>query len=121
MKAKFLITVFMLVFASSCVFAQGGLDIYYPPTNGVYVKRLNTKPTVIYNASTTTLTVKMPAITSGKVEIYRNGVKVVDATVAAGSNFFFVLRNYGAGNYKVIVSYGNTVVYGKTMKVKQNT
>lgn len=108
----------MLVFASTCVFAQSGLDIYYPPTNGVYVKRLNTKPTVIYNASTTTLTVKMPAITSGKVEIYRNSVKVVDATVAAGANLSFVLRNYGKGNYTIIVRQKNSVVYNRSMKVK---
>lgn len=122
MKAKFLIAVSMLFFASLCAFAQSGTGHFPPPIikKNVYVKRPNVQPTVIYNATTTMLTVKMPAITSGKVEIYRNGVKVVDATATAGSNLSFVLRNYGNGNYAIIVRQENTVVYSSSVEVKKN-
>ena len=109
----------MLVFASICAFAQGGIEDQQPPILRGYVKRPNIQPTVIYNASTTTLTVKMPAITSGKVEIYRNGVKVVDVKVAAGANLNFVLRNYGKGNYAIIVKQENSVVYSSSVEVKK--
>ncbi|MBO7478812.1 MAG: hypothetical protein J6U04_12880 [Salinivirgaceae bacterium] len=60
----------------------------------------------------------MPAITSGKVEIYRNGVKVVDATAVASANLSFVLRNFGKGSYTIIVRQGNTVVYSNNVEVK---
>ena len=119
MKVKFLITSFILVSASMSVFAQGGIGDQ-PPVRSMYIKRPNVQSTVIYNATTTTLTVKMPAITSGKVEIYRNGVKVVDATAVAGANLSFVLRNYGKGNYTIIVSHGNTVIYSNSVEVKKN-
>lgn len=75
-----------------------------------------------YNASTTALTIMFPANgQSGKVEIYRNGVKVVDATATAGANLSFVLRSYGKGNYTIIVSQGNTVVYSNSVEVKRIT
>lgn len=72
-----------------------------------------------YNASTTALTVKFPANgQNGKVEIYRNGVKVVNTMATAGVNLSFVLRIYGKGNYTIIVSQGNTVVYSNNVEVK---
>lgn len=118
MKVKLFIMVFMLVFASMRALAQNGMGINFPPTQGLYSKRPHIQPTILYNSSTTTLTVKMPSITSGKVEIYRNGAKVVDASIPANATLNFVLRNYGKGNYTVVVSRGNTVVYCRSMNVK---
>jgi hypothetical protein len=63
------------------------------------------------------LTVKFPANCQGcKVEIYRNGAKVVSAN--AGATLNYVLRNYGKGNYTIVVSSGNTVVYSNSVTVK---
>ncbi|MBR3568112.1 MAG: hypothetical protein IKN94_07555 [Salinivirgaceae bacterium] len=75
--------------------------------------------TSTYNATTTTLTVRFPATSQGgKVEIYRNGAKVVSASAAAGATLNYVLRNYGKGNYTVVVSNGKTVVYSGSCNVK---
>ena len=122
MNTKLLITAFLLVFTSLSTFSQDKEYVEtknYPGMRGIQSKRPNTNFAVnTYNSSTTVLTVKMPTITSGKVEIYRNGIKVVKATLPAGTTLNFVLRNYGKGNYTVIVSQGNTVVYNRTMIVK---
>ena len=74
--------------------------------------------TVNYNSSSTALTVKFPTTNGGKVEIYRNGVKVVSTNAATGTTLSYTLRNYGKGNYTVIVSSGNTVVYNSCVEVK---
>ena len=88
--------------------------------HGFFIKRpgLNFS-SATYNASTTELTVKMPTATNGgKVEIYRNGARVVSANAPAGVTLSYVLRNYGTGNYTVIVSSRNTVAYCRSMNVK---
>ena len=71
-----------------------------------------------YNTSSTALTVKFPAKSSGKVEIYRNGTQVVNVSAAAGTSLNYMLRNYGTGSYTVIVSCGNTVVFSNNVEVK---
>lgn len=72
-----------------------------------------------YNASTTALTIQFPGNgQGGKVEIYRSGAKVVNATAPAGASLSYVLRNYGAGSYTIIVSSGKTVVYSNSVTVK---
>lgn len=76
------------------------------------------KPAVSYNSASTALTVKFPATGGGKVEIYRNGAKVVNVNAAAGAMLSYTLRNYGRGNYTVLVSSRNTVVYCRSMNVK---
>lgn len=76
------------------------------------------RTTTSYNSASTALTVKFPATGGGKVEIYRNGAKVVSANAAAGATLCYTLRNYGRGNYTVIISGRNTVVYCRSMNVK---
>ena len=79
----------------------------------------NTKPQVSYNSTSTVLNVTFSASSQGgKVEIYRNGVKVVNITAPAGASLSYVLRNYGKGDYTVIVSQGNTVVYSGSYNVE---
>ena len=79
----------------------------------------NSRVIASYNNSTTALTIRFLSNgQGGRVEIYRNGAKMVNASAAAGASLNYVLRNYGVGNYTVIVSQGNTVVYSKNMYVK---
>lgn len=76
-------------------------------------------PKVSYNSGSTVLIVSFPTNgQGGKVEIYRNGAKVVDTSAPAGASLCYVLRNYGKGEYTVIVSQGNTVVYSEEVMVK---
>ena len=75
--------------------------------------------TAEYNSTSTVLNVSFLGNSQGgKVEIYRNGVKVVNITAPAGASLSYVLRNYGKGDYTVIVSQGNTVVYSGNYNVK---
>ena len=76
------------------------------------------KPTTSYNTSSTALTVNFPAANGGRVEIYRNGSLVVSANAPAGSTLNYVLRNYGAGDYTVVVSCGSTAIYNGIYEVK---
>lgn len=79
----------------------------------------NTKPQVSYNSASTVLNVLFSGNgQGGKVEIYRSGVKVVNTSAPADASLSFVLRNYGKGDYTVIVSSGNTVVYSNYVTVK---
>ncbi|MBO7143484.1 MAG: hypothetical protein J6W13_01470 [Salinivirgaceae bacterium] len=54
----------------------------------------------------------------GEVGIYRNGVKVVNTTAPAGATLNYALRDYGKGDYSIVVSQGNTVVYSNNVVVK---
>ena len=92
----------------------------FPQINSQKGKGLcDTRVIASYNAPTTTLTVKFPSNSQGgKVEIYRSGVKVVNTSAPADASLSFVLRNYGKGDYTVIVSSGNTVVYSNYVTVK---
>ena len=74
---------------------------------------------VSYDAASTTLTVKFPSKSqSGTVEVYRNGAKVAGITTNGGTTFSCRLREYGTGNYTVIVSNGKTVVDSKNFTVR---
>ena len=74
---------------------------------------------VSYNSASTILNVSFPTNgQGGKIEIYRNGVKVVNTTAPAGTSLCYMLRKYGKGEYAVVVSYGNTVVYSNYVLVK---
>ena len=74
---------------------------------------------VSYNASSTLLTVKFPSNSQGgTVEVFRDGTKVAGITTKGGTTFSCRLREYGAGNYAVIVSNGKTVVDSKNYIVK---
>ena len=79
----------------------------------------NQTPRVSYNFMSTVLNVSFPSNSQGcKVEIYRNGAKVINAAAPAGASLSYVLRNYGVGNYTVVVSSGKTVVYSNNVTVK---
>ncbi|MBO7478373.1 MAG: hypothetical protein J6U04_10625 [Salinivirgaceae bacterium] len=64
------------------------------------------------------MTVKFPPTNGGRVEIYRNGTKVIRSSAMPGATLNYVLRNYGKGNYTVIVSQGSSAVYYKNVIVK---
>ncbi|MBR6082331.1 MAG: hypothetical protein IKP62_05330 [Salinivirgaceae bacterium] len=87
------------------------------PTIRKSPKRVN-PASATYNSGSTELTVNFPATNGGKVEIYRNGTLVVSANASAGATLNYILRNYGTGNYTVVVSCGNTVVYSNSVEVK---
>ena len=94
---------------------DGNYWLHKPPRS----PKANWTPIASYNSATTVLTVSFPANgQGGKVEIYRNGIKVVNAVVQAGASLNYMLRNYGKGNYTIIVSSGKTVVYNGNYIVK---
>lgn len=74
--------------------------------------------TITYDATSTALAVKFSATSGEKIEIYRNGSKIVNAIAAAGETLYYTLRNYGKGNYSVIVSSGNNLIYSATYTIK---
>ena len=126
MNKKILLVIGMLMTETTveALNQSGSGPIWFPPPpkgNSQKSKVQNYSYAIAtYNASTTVLTVRFPANgQSGKVEIYRNGVKVVNTSAAAGVSLSYVLRNYGKGNYTIIVSQGNTVVYSNNVEVKK--
>ena len=81
--------------------------------------KVNLIPKVSYNSTSTVLNVSFPGNgQGGKVEIYRNGAKVVNTSAPAGASLSFVLRNYGKGDYTIIVIQGNMVIFSENMRVK---
>lgn len=126
MNTKFLATVSMLVLTSTYAFSLNDISMdggnpfeKYSNPRGVCIKCPKTiPPAALYNSASTSLTVKFSATNGGKVEIYRNGARVVSANAPAGATLSYVLRNYGTGNYTVIVSSRNTVAYCRSMNVK---
>ncbi len=126
MNKKIFLAIGMLVLTVMNVDAQSKgktVAIWYPkfpPINSQKSKGLcNTRVIASYNASSTALSVKFPSNgQGGKVEIYRNGAKVVGTAAPAGASLSFVLRNYGKGDYTVIVSQRNTVVFSEIYSVK---
>ena len=79
----------------------------------------NSKPQVSYNSASTVLSVSFHGNRQGgKVEIFRNGAKVINISASAGTSLSYVLLNYGKGDYTVIVSSGNTVVYSGSYNVE---
>ena len=97
---------------------EGEPERQFPPVIHRSSKRVN-PASATYNSGSTELTVNLPATNGGKVEIYRNGTLVVSANASAGATLNYILRNYGTGNYTVLVSCGNTVVYSNNVEVKK--
>ena len=94
---------------------DGNYWLHKPPRS----PKTNWTPIASYNSATTVLTVSFPNNgQGGKVEIYRNGVKVVDTKATAGASLSYLLRDYGKGNYSIVVSSGKTIVYSKQVTVK---
>lgn len=74
---------------------------------------------VSYDDSSTLLTVNFPSNTEGgTVEVYREGLKVSAMTAGGGTTFSCMLNDYGEGDYDIIVSNGNTVVYSRNISVR---
>ena len=74
---------------------------------------------VSYDESSTLLTVNFPQNSEkSTVEVYRDGVKVTGITAGGGTTFSCTLKDYGEGDYAIIVSNGNTVVYSKNVSVR---
>ena len=74
---------------------------------------------VSYDSSTTILTVNFPHNSDeGTVEVYRDGLKVSAMTAGGGTTFSCMLYDYGEGDYDIIVSRGNTVVYSRNVSVR---
>ena len=74
---------------------------------------------VSYDAMTTILNVDFPANSlGGTVEVFKNGSRIGAMTSGAGTTFGCVLMDYGVGQYSVIVTHGNTVLYSKNIEVK---
>jgi len=72
-----------------------------------------------YDESSTLLTVDFPQNSEkSTVEVYRDGVKVTGITAGGGTTFSCTLKDYGEGEYDIIVSKGNTVVYSKNVSVR---
>lgn len=89
-----------------------------PGPRGIGIKHPYVSPVITYNALSTTLNITFPATNNGKVEIYRNGSLVVSTNATAGASLNYMLRNYGTGNYTIIVSCGSTVIYSNNVEVK---
>ena len=89
------------------------------PHNKVMPGGINEPATVSYNAVSTVLKVKFSSHShGGTVDVYHDGVKVAGITTNSGTTFSCILREYGTGNYNVIVSTGNTVVDSKNYTVQ---
>lgn len=78
-----------------------------------------TSAIVSYDEASTMLTVQFsPNSHGGTIDVYRDGEKVAGITANSGTTFSCVLREYGTGNYNVIVSNENTVVESKNFAVR---
>ena len=97
---------------------KGDRTTFCPPKRCVRPHKQNTA-TVCYDITSTILTVKFLSNSQGgTVDVYRDGVKVAGITANSGTTFSCVLREYGEGNYSVIVSNGNTVIDSKNYTVQ---
>jgi len=133
MMKKILTLTAVLLIGMNCTMAQkrcisqsklryntnGGIIRVPKPHYQVMPGTINEKVGISYNATSTTLTVKFCNFSQGNtVEVYRNGAKVAGITTNGGTTFSCRLREYGTGNYTVIVSNGKTVVDSKNFTVR---
>lgn len=97
---------------------KGDKTIFCPPKRCVRPHK-STNVAISYDASSTVLSVKFQSnLYGGTVDVYRDGEKVAGITANSGTTFSCILREYGVGNYNVIVSCGNTVVDSKNFTVR---
>ena len=124
---KILLAAMMLVFVSGIASAQrycantkdNGFGHYFPRPHGCVIPCKPTSAVVSYDAVSTILTVKFQSNSQGgTVEVFRDGTKVAGITANSGTTFSCKLRDYGTGNYNVIVSSGNTVIESKNFTVR---
>lgn len=126
---RILLVAVMLMFASGIASAQrycaenrqkeNGYEHRVPFPHRSIRPHVPTPCNVSFDAVSTVLTVKFTSnLHGGTVEVYRDGAKVAGITTNGGTTFSCRLHEYGAGNYAVIVSNGNTVVESKSFTVK---
>lgn len=126
---RILLVAVMLMFASGIASAQrycaenrqkeNGYEHRVPFPHRSIRPHVPTPCNVSFDAVSTVLTVKFPSkLQSGTVEVYRDGAKVAGITTNGGTTFSCILREYGDGNYNVIVSNGNTVIDSKNFTVR---
>ena len=128
MKKVFLVAALIAVSGVIAEASAQTKSVVYKTTNNNHDDRhhrphkclsVNTTPKVSYNSVSTVLNVSFPSNSQdGKVEIYRNGTKVVSTNASAGATLVYNLRNYGGGSYTVVVSSGSTVVFTGNYNVK---
>ena len=126
MLKKIFITAIMLVLISGVVSAQryrannGHNGHTFPKPHGSgRPSHWTTTVNVAFDAASTVLTVSFPSNSQGgNIEVFRDGAKVTGITANGGTTFSCTLRDYGTGNYHVIVSSGNTVIDNKNYTVK---
>jgi len=74
---------------------------------------------VSYDESSTILIVYFSQYSEDStVEVFCNGAKVTGITAGGGTTFSCILKDYGEGDYDIIVSRGNTVVYSRNIIVR---
>jgi len=96
-----------------------GRTIFLPAPNRSIRPHRQIPVRVSYDESTTILTVNFPQNSEkSTVEVFHNGVKVTGITAGGGTTFSCTLKDYGLGDYYIIVSKGNTVVYSKNVSVR---
>ncbi|MBQ3657487.1 MAG: hypothetical protein II956_11670 [Bacteroidales bacterium] len=89
------------------------------PTRKIINEPIKPSVNVSYNISSTVLTVSFSSISNGgTVEVYRDGVIVAGISAGGGTTFSCMLNDYGEGDYYIIVSQGNTVVYSKNITIR---
>ncbi len=129
MNKKIFITTAFLTLVTIRSNAQNGTNSYGTndidptkqpdPTGKIINKPIKSSVNVSYNISTTVLTVSFSSISNGgTVEVYRDGVIVAGITAGGGTTFSCMLNDYGEGDYNIIVSQGNTVVYSKNITIR---
>lgn len=102
-------------------YGENGIDpdLWPGPVGKIINKPIKSSVNVSYNISTTVLTVSFSSISNGgTVEVYRDGVIVAGITAGGGTTFSCLLNDYGEGDYYIIVSQGNTVVYSKNITIR---
>ncbi len=91
----------------------------YPQRNIRPIRFGQPSVNVSYDAMTTILNVDFPANSlGGTVEVFKSGSRIGAMTSGAGTTFGCVLMDYGIGQYNVLVTHGNTVLYSKNIEVK---
>ena len=93
--------------------------IFLPPPHRSVRPNRQMPVSVSYDESSTILTVYFSQYSDDStVEVFHNGAKVTGITAGGGTTFSCILKDYGLGDYDIIVSRGNTVVYSRNIIVR---
>lgn len=126
---KAIVLMLMLAMVAGTVSAQtkhcaskSGKDIRHDipiPHKNVRPSHRTKSCDVSYDEASTILMVNFPSNSQGGiVEVFHDGAQVAGATSNGGTTFCCILRDYGTGNYTVIVYNGNTVIDNENCTVR---